>query len=78
MLTWKRNGKKHDYFTNKIRESNGKVKRDWKTLNEALGRNSNKPKIKGKKRNLLSSRNRNRPQQSLHSNSEKGISRKFD
>ena len=28
-----------------IRESNGKVKDTWKTLNEALDRNSNKPKI---------------------------------
>ena len=37
--------KKHDYFADKIRENNGKVKETWKTLNEALGRNSNKPKI---------------------------------
>ena len=29
-----------------IRENNGKVKETWKTLNEALGRNSDKPKIK--------------------------------
>ena len=37
--------KKRDYFTDKIRENNGKVKETWKTLNEALGCNSNKPKI---------------------------------
>ena len=37
--------KKHDYFADKIRENNGKVKETWKTLNEALSRNSNKPKI---------------------------------
>ena len=37
--------KKRDYFTDKIRENNGKVMETWKTLNEALGRNSNKPKI---------------------------------
>ena len=37
--------KERDYFANKIRENNEKVKETWKTLNEALGRNSNKPKI---------------------------------
>ena len=37
--------KKRDYFANKIRENNEKVKETWKTLNEALGCNSSKPKI---------------------------------
>ena len=37
--------KQCDYFTNKVRENNEKVKETWKTLNEALGCNSNKPKI---------------------------------
>ena len=36
---------KRDYFTNKIREDDGKVKETWETLNEALGSNCNKPKI---------------------------------
>ena len=37
--------KQCDYFTNKVRENNAKVKETWKTLNEPLGCNSNKPKI---------------------------------
>ena len=37
--------KRRDYFADKVGENNGKVKETWKTLNEALDRYSNKPKI---------------------------------
>ena len=70
--------KKRDYFADKIRENNGKVKETWKTLNEALGRNSNKPKINTL---IINTKETSCPQEiatGLNNHSEKGIGRKFN